>query len=232
MGQARTVVLEPFFEAAEWETNTRTEYAQVYGGSGMGVGFGSGLSPGGSTVAITTKVTEKPLFARVQVLAQEHRALLAAVARLRPAWRVTSTSGAPVLTGPVSIVRTIVQGNELVESNRTLKNLAFGFGLVIWPLQLFNINPVAETQRVYGALERYDTDQPTLASRLVKYPTQPDFAFNASGLKPLGHSFGLDVPYEEGLLADETPRERVLVDGFADRLAAAVVAIIEEAPPR
>lgn len=244
LGVPRTVVLEPFFEVAEWQTNTKTEYATTYGapstfgtmgGIGYGVGFAgnpSMMGPRGpQTIAVTRAVTEKPLFARPPALAAQQRAVLAAVQRLRPHWQVVTTSTAAQLTGPLSLVRVIIAGNELVDSNRSLKNLAFGFGLLIWPLQLFQVTPVSETQRVFGVLERYDTDAPTLAGRLVRYPTQPDFAFNASQMQALGRRFGLDVEYEEGLLADESPREQVLISGFAERLAVAVVALVEESQP-
>lgn len=226
----RSVVIEPFFEAADWQSVTKTEYAHVYGG-GYGGLYGGPMSMGmgpGQTVAIQRKVEQKPLFAQVPSLDLEHRTVLQAVQELRPSWHVSSTSSLSTLDGPVTVVRTIVRNHETVESNRAFKNLAFGFGLVIWPLQLFNIQPVIETQRVYGALERYTTDASTAKARLVRYPTQPDFAFNASGYTPLGRAFGIDVTFEEGLLADETPRQRVLPEGFAQRLAAAIVAIVEE----
>jgi len=225
----RVVVIEPFFEAADWQTATKTEYARVYGGGlgGYGMYGGMGMGPG-QTVAIQRQVQEKPLFAQVASLSQEHRTVLQQVQKLRPSWRVSSTSSLASLEGQVSIVRVIVRNSEIIESNRSFKNLAFGFGLVIWPLQLFNIQPVEETQRVYGALERYVTDAATAKARLVRYQTQPDFAFNASGYTPLGRAFGLDVTYDEGLLADESPRKIVLPEGFAERLAPAIVALIEE----
>lgn len=230
-GNARTVIIEPFFELAELQTTTRTQYAQLssspYGLGGMG--FGSTF-PSSNTVAITQQISEKPFFAKAATLAQLQTRVLAEVQRRRPSWRVTSTGGAPLLKGEVSIVRTIIQGNELVESNRTLKNLAFGFGLVIWPLQLVNISPVEETTRVFGILERFGVDANALSTRLVKYPTQPDFAVNLAGVQSVRREFGLDVSYEEGLLADERPRSTVLIDGFVDRLAAAMVAIVEEQP--
>ena len=89
-----------------------------------------------------------------------------------------------MLSGPVTVVRTIIEGNDTVASDRTLKNLAFGFGLIIWPLQFFNINPVEETVRVYGMLERYHLDADGLRQRLVKYPSQPDFAVNLASVQP------------------------------------------------
>lgn len=235
-GQARTVVVEPFFELAELQTTTRTDYARLppgmspLGGYGYGSPYGSGFGTMPTTVAVTRQVQEKPFFAKADTLVQLHVAVLREVQRRRPSWRVTSTSGAPVLSGEVTVLRTIVEANETVASNRTLKNLAFGFGLLIWPLQLFQVTPVEETVRVYGTLERFGTDAATLRQRLVKYPTQPDFAVNLAGLEPRRQPFGLDVTYEEGLLADERPRAGVLVQGFVDRLAAAIIALVEEAP--
>lgn len=224
----RTVVIEPFFESAQWQTQYKTEYAQVMNPYSGGFGYG-GMGPN-STVAIQRAVSEKTVFARVGALAEEHRQLLAALARVRPTWRVTSTSGANALAGPVTVIRVIIHDSELVESNRTLKNLAFAFGLVIWPLELINIAPVEETQRVWGTLDRYETEGGELRGRLVRYPTQPDFAVNTNGLTPVEHKFGLDVPYTEGLLANEAPREGVLLEGFVQKLTAAVVAIVEETP--
>jgi hypothetical protein len=230
----RTVVIEPFFEVAQWETSTHTEYARVYGSSlggygGFGVGFGMGTGGFGrsQTVAITRQVTEKPMFAQADALAVQHSYVLHAIHKLRPSWRVSSTSGITA-EGPVTVVRTIIQGHDVIESNRALHNLAFGFGLIIWPLQLVNINPVTEQLRVYGALERYTTDTATVQSRLVRYPTQPDAAFNASGFTPDKRQFGLDVIFEEGVMANETPRKAVLLQGFAERLAVAIVALVEE----
>ena len=134
----------------------------------------------------------------------------------------------PLLVGPVTVVRTVIDGNELVASDRTLKGLAFGFGLLIPPLQLIHIDPVHETQRVYGLLERFPLQGEALKARLVKYPSQPDFAVNLAGVQQVRREFGLDVEYTEGVLADEGPRALVLIDGFVDRLASATIALVEE----
>ena len=225
----RTVVIEPLFELAELQTSTRTEYATI--GSGYGnPGFGSGFNSMGRTVAVTRQVQEKPFFAKPATLVEVQRRVMAEVQRRRPSWRVTSTSGAPLLFGPLTVVRTIIEGNDTVASDRTLKNLAFGFGLLIWPLEFFNINPVEETVRVYGMVERYPLDGDSLRQRLVKYPSQPDFAVNLANVTALRRQFGLDLTYEEGLLADERPRPNVMIDGFVDRLAAAIIALVEEQP--
>jgi len=162
------------------------------------------------------------------MLAEEHRQVLAEVQRLRPNWRVTSTSGIEAITGPVSLVRVIVGEAEVVESNRAMKNLAFGFGLLIWPLLLATLPPVEETQRVYGALARYQLDAQELKGRLVRYPSQPDFAVNTAHLLVHQREFGLDLSYEEGLLANEIPREGVLIRGFSLKVASAIVALVEE----
>jgi|APLak6261679142_1056127.scaffolds.fasta_scaffold00053_19 hypothetical protein len=234
-GTARNVVIEPLFELAQLQTTTRTEYARLssapYGMSpGFGFGYGSGFNSMPQTVAVTRQVQEKPFFAKPATLVELQARVLAEVQRRRPSWRVTSTGGAQLLRGDATIVRTIIEGNELIASNRTLKNLAFGFGLLIWPLQFFNLEPVEETTRVYGLVERFTLDSAVLPSRLVKYPSQPDFAVNLAGVPSQRHEFGLDVTYTEGLLADERPRSGVLIDGFVDRLAAAVIALVEEAP--
>lgn len=234
-GVQRTVVLEPLFELANWQTTTRTEYARVvgnpFGSTGMlgyGSGFGSSAYP--TTVAVTREVREKPLFARTEVMTEIHRRLLNEVQRRRPAWRVTSTSGTSALRGDVTVVRTIIEGNQTAASDRALKNLALGFGFVIWPLELIHIDPVHETVRVMGLVERFNAPAELLGQRLVRYPTQPDFAVNLSGLTPLRRPFGLDVSYTEGILASEYPRTLVLLDGFVDRLASAVIALVEEPP--
>ena len=231
-GVARTVVVEPLFELADLQTSTRTDWAQLgsgYANPGFGYGGFGGFGPG-STVAVTREVQEKPFFAKPATLEEVHRRVLAEVQRRRPSWRVTSTGAAPLLKGPVTVVRTIIGGNDTVASDRTLKNLAFGFGLVILPLQFINVSPVEETIRVDGLLERFPLDSSGLAQRLVKYPSQPDFAVNLAGVDPLRRAFGLDVTYEEGLLADERPRAAVLIDGFVDKLASAIIAIVEETP--
>ncbi len=224
-GVSRVIVLEPFFETAEWQTTVKTEIASVMG-SNPGIIVGG--SPFARDVAISRTVSEKPLFAKVPVLVEEHRQVLAEVQRLRPSWRVTSTSGAQVLDGPVTLVRVVVDEAEIVESNRSMKNLAFGFGLVLLPLLFIAIPPVEETQRVYGVLNRYQLLSDELKSRLVRYPTQPDFAVNTANLPLFERQFGLDLSYEEGLLANEFPREAVLIRGFSLKLASAIVAMVEE----
>lgn len=228
-GVAKTLVVEPLFELAEWQTSTKTEYARVQGYSTGMIGYGPSTGMP-TTVAVTRQVQEKPLFARPAVLAEVHRLVLAEVQRRRPSWRVTSTAAAPVLTGDVVVVRTVIEGNQTLASDRTMKTLALGFGFVIWPLQFIHLDPVHETERVYGSVERFTLPADALKARLVKYPTQPDYAVNLSGMTSNKHEFGLDVSYDEGILASELPRTEVLVTGFVDRLAAAIIATAEEVP--
>ena len=226
-GDHGTVVLEPFFETAEWKMTVKTEIASVSGPNPL---FGATPTPFANDVAVQTTVAEKPLFARVIMLAEEHRQVLAELQRLRPNWRVTSTGGAQVLTGPVNVVRVIVGDSELMGSNRTLKNLALGFGLLIWPLLIAAATPVEETHRIYGVLDRYRMDAEDLKGRLVRYPTQPDFAVNVAALPPYQRPYGLDCSYEEGLLVNEAPREQLLIRCFSLKLASAIVALVEEKP--
>ena len=82
-GQSRVVVLEPFFENAEWTTTVKTELATVMESRpGFGVGFGG--SAFAHDVAVQRTVTDKPVFAQVPSLAEEHRAVLGELQRLRP----------------------------------------------------------------------------------------------------------------------------------------------------
>lgn len=231
-GEPRVVVVEPFFETAEWKSTVKTEVATVMGANpGFEIGGGGAYgSPFSREVAVQRTVTDKPLFARVPALAYEHRLVIDEVQRLRPLWRVSSTGGAKELSGSASLVRVIVHESELIESDRALKNLAFAFGLVLWPLQFINLSPVEESVRVYGVVQRYDLPAESLEGRFVRYPSQPDYAVNTRDLTSVERRFGLDVGYTEGLFANEAPREGVLLQGFSQRLAAAIVALIEEHP--
>lgn len=223
-GFARNVVVEPFFEIADWKTTTRTDYATVSPGYG-GYGYG-GYGP--TSVPVTTTVTAKPLFARADILVDLHRRVLLAVQQARPSWRVTSTGGAGLLEGEAVVVRTVIEAQETTVSDRTLKSFCFGVGIIIWPLLICAGRPVEETEHVTGLLERFVTRAEVVKARLVKYPTQADYAVNLAGLPPLRRPFGLDVTYTEGVVANEGPRAGVLIEGLIDRLAAAVIAIVEE----
>ena len=240
--QQRVVVIEPFFETAEWKTEVLrvssplSPFAPTPMGAGSGISIGTAMSPGTGPITgagPTSELTQvvKPLLAQVASLAAEHRLVLQHVQRLRPTWRVSSTSGLQAEGGPVTVVRTIIEKSEIVGTDRALKSTAFAFGLVLLPLQIYNFWPVTETERAYGKLQRYSTDAATVKARLVRYKTQPDSAFDATGIEPLDREFGLDMTYEEGLLADEAPRKVALIEAFSERLASAIVAIVEEGPP-
>lgn len=233
--QPRSVVIEPLFEMAAPITMTFREdnpYATPPYGTGPNLYGILGIARPGTSgfvpANIERTVDEKPFFAQVPTLVELHRRLLAEVQRRRPSWRVTSTGGAQNLNGPVTVVRTIIEGNELVASDRAWKNIAFALGLVVPPFQFFNINPVEETVRVQGLVERFGLDATAVPARLVKYPTQPDSAVNLANVPSLRREFGFEFTYEEGLLADQRPRTNVLLDGFIDRLASAAIALVEE----
>lgn len=255
-GPPRVVVLEPLFDRAEWKTSTRTELLSpppgaVPMGSGLpmgsmpigstvGVGVGSTFGPSpfspgfagsAAPVAVTRTVTEKPLFARATSLQLIYERVLPVVRALRPGWTVLTPGAAATQPRDAVVVRTVIDNDELVESDRTLKNAAFAFGLVLLPLQIIAAFPVQETQRVTGSLEKAPATAEELRKRLVKYATQPDFAVNLSGLPTRRQGFALDVAYEEGLFADEAPRTSELVDGFVERLAYAIVTLVEEEDP-
>jgi hypothetical protein len=215
-GERRVVVLEPFFEDAEWLTKTRLDQEQVITSSGR-VGM----------ITVERRYAEKPVFARVEILADEYRGVLAEMRRLRPNWQVLSTSELPVAQGPVSVVRVIVGPGEIAGSNRPLKSLACGFGFILPPLWIFSFTPVEEVQRVHGQLQRFDADAADVRARLLRYPTQPDFAVDTRGLVPANLPFAVDLEYEEGIFASEKEREPVLVSGFIQRLAAATVVLVE-----
>lgn len=218
-GVRRSVVIEPFFEDSNWETRLTAETAQVYTYDGR-VG----------EVMVYRKVAKKPVFARLPVLAEEQRAVIAELRRLRPSWQVLSPSELPPVNGPVSLVRVIVGPAELAGSNRPLKSLALLFGFILPPLWLFELGPVEEVQRVTGLLQRFDADAAELRGRLLRYPTQPDFAVDTRGLRPIDRPYMVDLEYQEGLWASEQAREPVLIAGFTRHLAAAVVRLIEQAP--
>ncbi|MFL5321405.1 MAG: hypothetical protein ACJ790_17220 [Myxococcaceae bacterium] len=220
-----TVVLEPFFEQARTEIVERASNAQV---SPIGGGLYGGGFYGPQSVTVIEKVEQKPLLAQPAVLAQLHGMVMQELKRRRPDWDVLSTS---VLTqqtsGNVVLVRTVVGDTVTVSSDRSLRNLSFGFGLIIPPLLILAFQPVHEAQRVYGSLFRYETDASAFKSKLLRYPTQPDFAVDTRGVPFREQPFGLDTEYEEGIFANDRLRDPVLIDGFAAQLAGAIIALVE-----
>jgi hypothetical protein len=202
-GPARVVVVEPLQEQAPWKR------APVAGGR-------------------APATSDKALFSRPATLAALHERVTKAIGALRPSWTVLSPSTAQESRRPLTVVRVSIGSNELVASDRPLRNAAFAFGLVLLPLQLIAAMPVEETQRVTGQLEVAPVPAGGLGSRLVKFANQPDFAVNHAGLVVRAQPFALDIEYQEGLFADETPRPGVLLEGLVERLAFAVVTLIEE----
>ena len=234
-----TVVIEPFFDTSGWKTETHLE--PLLTPNGTTVGFGSGYGPYGpygaygsafgpypDEVAITVQV--KNVFNRVDILAQEHAQVLSSVSRMRPKWRVESTAALQSLDGPVTLVRVVVGESEVIASDRSYKKTAFIFGIFIPPLLLLQIGGVDESQRVFGLLDRYQADALQLRPRLLRYQTQPDFAVDTRGLPPTAQPFGIELSYNEGVNASATARDTVLVQGFIERLATAIVALVEGVP--
>jgi hypothetical protein len=217
-----TVIIEPFFEQARMVTTDRTQTATIQ--PPFNGGF-YGTSP--QTVMVTQRIEEKPLLARATVLSDLHARVMFEVKRRRPEWNVQSTGVLTQTRGDVTLVRTVVGDAEITGSNRTLRNMAFGFGIVIWPLLFLAAGPIEESQRVYGTLWRYDTAAEALQGKLIRYPTQPDFAVDTRGLKAREQAFGLDIMYEEALFTAEASKDPVLIEGFAQQLAGAIIAIAE-----
>jgi hypothetical protein len=232
-----TVVIEPFFDTSGWKTETHLEPVLSpegttlgYGSGGYGYGaYGSAFGPYPTEVAISVQV--KNVFNRADVLAQEHAQVLSAVSHLRPEWRVESTGALPSLTGPVTLVRVVVGQSEVVASDRSYKSTAFIWGIFIPPLLLLQLGGVDESQRVFGLLDKYQADALQLRPRLLRYPTQPDFAVDSRGLQATAQPFGLELSYNEGVNSSTTAQDTVLVQGFIERLATAIVALVEGPNP-
>jgi hypothetical protein len=189
-----------------------------------------GGGPGGfynGPVEVTRDVPEKPPTARPQALVSEQQIVIQEVLRLRPNWQVLSTAGISGISGPVDLVRVIIGDTDTIESDRTAKSLWCGLGLGVPGFFMM----VHETQRIQGGIARYQSDADTLRPHLIRYPQQPDFAVDTRGLTPSRQTFGLDVSYEEGLFGAEAKRDQVIVRSFAERLAVAIVAVVEGIRP-
>lgn len=210
------VVIEPFFENTQLRTVTHHDRVDVNNGS---------MTP--ASITIAREVREKPVHARPETLAVQYGQVIAEVQRLRPDWRVVSTGTLPVMgDGPVVLIRTVLGESEVVQSNRALKTVAAYASFLLLPL-FYAVPPVNETQRVSGLLSIYRTDAVAAKNRLIRYPTQPDYAVDTRGLSPKQQPFGLDVTYEEGVFANERAREPVVLEGLSRQLATAVVALVE-----
>jgi hypothetical protein len=205
---AVTVVLEPFFVDARW--TYRRELVETTGVDPVTGRWGP--------VQVERYVAEKPVLAQAASLAEEHRQAMEEIRRLRPTWRVVSPGDLPALSGAVSLVRVVVGQAVPAGSNRFLLS-ALPF---LWGLQ------VEEVLDVHGLLTRYDADAGVLLLRLAPAATSRDFTVDATGLAGRSRGFLFDLSYAEGVFADPKAHAGALISGFAERLAVAVVALVEE----
>jgi hypothetical protein len=213
------VVLEPFFELAPTTLQAQARTVTAHDLRGMP-----------QELTVVQQVQRKPLYAQLSALEATWVLVREEVLALRPSWRVLTPTELPSAEGEVQLVRVIVGEMELAGSNRMVKRWLTWMGVVVWPLLLVNVTPVEEVHRVHGSLTLYDADAAGLRGRLVRYPSQPDFAVDARGLTFREQPFALDVEFQEGLWAPDRGRAAVLLRGFAKRLAVAVVALVEGLP--
>lgn len=201
-----TVVLEPFFEDASWTYRRELVETTRVDATGRWV-----------PVQVERYVAEKPVLARADSLALEHVQTLEAIRRLRPTWRVVSTGDLPALSGAASLVRVVVGRSAPAGGNRfLLSTLPF-----LWGLE------VDEVLDVHGLLARYQADSEVLRLRLTTAAAPGALAVDTTGLVGRSRGFLFDLRYGEGVFAHLSSRERALISGFAERLAVAVVALVE-----
>jgi hypothetical protein len=231
------LVIEPFFEVSQWKITTKTDYVNGYGtpygtpyGASYGGGFNSyyGNSLGAGQIPVEHDVVDKPAVSRVSALNSEQQIVIREIQRLRPNWQVLSTAALQSISGPVDVVRVIIGDTQIAYSDRALKNGLCVLGLGI--PGFFTL--VHETQRIEGGINRYQTDAETVRPHLVRYASQPDFAVDTRGMVPVKQTFGLDVSYEEGIFGPDGMRDQAVVNGFAQRLAVAVIAMVEGIKPQ
>jgi hypothetical protein len=208
----KVLVLEPFFEDAEFEPFT---VQQTYTGY-------SGAMNQPVPMVQTYRGEALPLFDRTRALAFEHLRAIQAARKLRPGWRVESTGALDSLAGPVTLVRVVVGQPRMTESNRTVKDLGLGFGFLILPL-LVEVTPVHEELQVPAQITVFRSSAQVLKPKRLRYETQPDDAIDTRGLEGQVKSIVVTLAYEEGVLADDEPRNRLLLETFSDRLAAEIV---------
>lgn len=200
-----TVALEPFFENAE--VVYRRDLAEVSPADGS--------LRTRQYVEVTTPV--KPFLARPESLDEEHRRALALVRKLRPTWTVVSTAELAPLEGLVVLVRTVVGKTTPAGSDRW----------VVATLPLLWAANITEVVNVDGVLARYTLDAPQLQERILRYPAQPDFAVDTTGLAGRSQPFTFDLEYQEQVFTDPRAHDEALLAGFSERLAEAVVALVE-----
>jgi hypothetical protein len=228
------VVVEPFFEVSQWKVSTKTDYVNAYGspssmyGGGYSPYYGSSMYGGPMQMEVSHDVADKPAVSRVPALNNEQQIVIREIQRLRPNWQVLSTAALQSISGPVDIVRVVIGDTQVIDSDRTLKDWITAVGLGIPGIFV----QVHETQRIQGGINRYQTDAETIRPHLVRYAQQPDFAVDTRGMVPVKQTFGLDVAYEEGVFGPDNVRDQVVVNAFAQRLAVAVVAMVEGIKPQ
>lgn len=201
-----TVVLEPFFENSEPFYKRDLEERWVTDSLGRT-----------SRQYVQVEVPVTPFLSRQSSLQKEHQLALAAIKKLRPTWQVVSTADLPPLQGLVVMVRTVVGKSTPAGSDRW----------VISTLPLLWAATITETLDVDGVLAKYLVDADKLRERVLRYPAQPDFAVDTTGLEGQQQPFTFDLEYQEQVFTDPKTHDAALIGGFADRLAEAVVALVE-----
>ncbi|HZN95808.1 MAG TPA: hypothetical protein VFB81_24005 [Myxococcales bacterium] len=201
-----TVVLEPFFENADPVYKRDLEERFVTDHMGRT-----------SRQFVQVEVPVTPFLARPKSLQKEHALVLERVRALRPTWRVVSTSDLPPLEGLVVLVRTVVGRVTPAGSDRW----------VISSIPIFWGATITEALNVDGTLARYLVDAEKLRDRVLRYPAQPDFAVDTTGLSGQSQEFTFDLEYQEQVFTDPRSHDEALLGGFADRLAEAAVALVE-----
>ncbi len=201
-----TVVLEPFFENAEPFYKRDLEERFVTDSLGRT-----------SRQYVQVEVPVTPFLAKQASLQKEHQLALEAIRKLRPTWQVVSTADLPPLQGLVVMVRTVVGKSTPAGSDRW----------VISTLPVLWAATITETLNVDGVLARYLVDADKLRDRILRYPAQPDFAVDTTGLEGQQQPFTFDLEYREQVFTDPKTHDAALIGGFADRLAEAVVALVE-----
>jgi len=200
------VVLEPFFEDADPFYRRDLEERFVTDSLGRT-----------SRQDVQVEVPVTPFLARQSSLQKEHQLVLEAVRRLRPTWQVVSTSDLPPLQGLVVLVRTVVGKSAPAGSDRW----------VVSTIPLLWGATITETLDVDGVLAKYLVDADKLRDRVLRYPAQPDYAVDTTGLDGQQQPFTFDLEYQEQVFTDPKTHDTALLGGFADRLAEAVVALVE-----
>jgi len=201
-----TVVLEPFFENADPFYKRDLQERFVTDSLGRT-----------ERQYVQVEVAVTPFLAKQASLQKEHQLTLEAVRRLRPTWQVISTADLPPVQGLVVLVRTVVGKSTPAGSDRW----------VISTLPVLWGATITEALNVDGVLARYLVDVDKLRDRVLRYPAQPDYAVDTTGLEGQQQPFTFDLEYQEQVFTDPKTHDVALIGGFADRLAEAVVALVE-----